>query len=950
MPTKTVKERDEEKDQDSPRSKQKHRHKSSRSTHKSKKEKASTPPQQSATSLSPTTKRRASVPETRSDRNTPSDSPPASKTSLPYPSFSKAHSKEAVGSRDNVAKPRLSSYYTPDPTDIEQGAKERDDRSRERRKSAAVAPPSPPETTVEDKAKMEEREREREPKLERIKPERKKTDLEKAAAELKRKLTRSSSSRDMPRLEKSESTRSRNSQREVLKEEGRSGPSSARNSKPGTPSKRRPKPVTIELVDDIASNPASNRSFRKVSSSSVHSSGAKSEAPTESTDSDATSIAPHQPNTLRPFTPQADRLSSSTLDADSEPKTPTASEPHYPPSRKETPAFSVGGRSDIFDESPMPPPPPPPPPPEMVAPRVDYLIRNGGLPQEVPRGILAAQPSSVPTQSAEAPNAVEKFFFPFYNVLDDYMKVISRNGSIAVATGYRSVARRLLDRLEAVFARDISSEACTCTICESSPTYGQETEEKQGVSWGEILEYVCGRQELPQWPPFVFDSFGSGLSRTEHVAPMQKLDIDVPEEFRAHYIRQSRKTKQTVDRWLESQPENPTSPPQDVDDETLTFAMLTRLESDQRPILKSLLGVAPTRPGSVAPTADGTATPLLLPDPTSLLQKTGFAIQRLYRLPTPPRDPESALYLLSNPQLHNTLATLAAVNDHEWEILISGRFDGFLRSGAEESPNPNTITAHPSRPTSAAPGYANHTISRGPTPSHHYINRPSTAAAGGSTTPYTPPSRGPTPFATRLQRQSQQQQSSANFSPASVGAPVALDEETEIATLAEVEREIFLGMEALEDAFEALHRKAEVVRSALRERGAGLAQASQRRRGGGGSMANSAHVSVLDARMGTPASCGVWAVEGESGTDDDGDATGSEWGDGADGQSELAPDDSASNISRSRVRRPRRRTERRKTPAPVEEEDEEADEADEAVDVVPGSQDVGRGKERRKVC
>lgn len=151
-------------------------------------------------------------------------------------------------------------------------------------------------------------------------------------------------------------------------------------------------------------------------------------------------------------------------------------------------------------------------------------------------------------------------------------------------------------------------------------------------------------------------------------------------------------------------------------------------------------------------------------------------------------------------------------------------------------------------------------------------------------------------------------------------------------------------MEALEDAFEALHQKAEVVRSALRERGAGLmAQASQRRRAVAGSM------SVLDPRMGTPASCGVWAVEGGESTDDDGDATGSEWGDGADGQSELAPDDSASNISRSRVRRPRRRTERRKTPAPVEEEDEEPDEGDEVVDVVAGGQDGGRGKERRKV-
>lgn len=57
------------------------------------------------------------------ERRASSTSPGASKTSLPYPSFSKAHSKEAVGSRDNVANPRLS-YYTPDPTDLEQGKKQ----------------------------------------------------------------------------------------------------------------------------------------------------------------------------------------------------------------------------------------------------------------------------------------------------------------------------------------------------------------------------------------------------------------------------------------------------------------------------------------------------------------------------------------------------------------------------------------------------------------------------------------------------------------------------------------------------------------------------------------------------------------------------------------------------------------------------------------------------------
>ena len=858
MPTK-IKER--ERDPDAPKPKEKHRHRSSRSTHKSKK--ASTPPEQSSSTTSPTTKRRASVPESKSDRVTPIDSPLASKTSLPYPSFSKEHSKEAVGSRENVVKPRLN-FYTPDPTDLEQGKKQVG--KEEKRKNATfAAPPSPPETSLEDKAKMDDR------KSDAVKGERRRTDLQKAADELKRRLTKSSSSVEMGKDRKSETARSRPSRRESTREEGKSAPASARNSKPGTPSKLRPKAVTVE-------DSSSATSYRKTSSS-VQSSSSKSEAPTISTDSDATSIAPDQPTTQRPSTPMvvmADRVSSSTLDADSEPKTPTASEPHPTPSRKETPALSFNGRpatADIFEESPMPPPPPPAP--DVSAPRVDYLLRNGGLSQEVPRGLLGAGQPLQPDMSVQpVANPVDTFFAPFNGILEDYMKVMSRNGSIAVATGYRSVARRLLDRLEAVFARDISSETCTCTLCQSSPTYGQESEERQGVSWGEILEYVCGRQELPQWPPFQFDNFGLGITSTEQAPPMQKLDIDVPEEFRAHYIRQSRKTKQSVDRWLDSQPANPTSPPQEVDDETLTFAMLTRLEPHQRPLFKSLLGVAPTRPASAAPVTNAPTPqpPLLSSDPTALLPKTGLAIQRLYRIPQPPRDPESALYLLTNPSLHNMLATLAAVSDQEWDILISGRFDGFLRSGADE-----------------------------PTPA-----------------PLPPPSRGPTPLVARTPQQSRATATpAATSSPATAGAPVALDEETEIAILAEVEREIYLGMEALEDAFENLHQKAENVRSALRERGAGLAQASQRRRCGSLS-------STLDARMGTPASVlGGWGAGGggngwESGTDDGGGGGGEDW----DVES-LAPDDSASNVSRTR--RPRRRVERR-TPALVEEEDEEEEE------------------------
>lgn len=822
------------------------------------------------------------IPELERRRTT--DSPAASRTSLAYPSFSKAHSKEAVGSRENVVNPRAS-YYTPDPTDLDRGKGSGSEAKLNDTTNIPPpprAPPSPPETTMDQKATMEK------VKGDTVKKERKGTDLQKHADDLKKKLRRTSSNAsDREKERQSHSSRSRTSSVRESGKEGDKVIKSARSSKPSTPSKLRPKVATVE--DSVSAT-----SLRR-SASSTQSSIVKSETSKGSTnDSDATSIAPNQPKVQRPVTPPAERDSSPATDPDSSPSTPTIAEPRLPPASKETPALSVlndYGAASALGESPMPPPPPPAL--DLPMPRVDYLMQNGGLPQSVPRSLLGA---GLPIQAPLPPPTVamqaEKFFGPLTKLLEDYTKVISRNGSLAVATGYRSVARRLLDRLEAVFARDISSETCTCIICQMSPLSEAELEDKRGVSWGEILEYVCGRQELPQWPAFMMDSTqaGLGISTPENVPPMQKLDVDVPEEFRDHYIRQSKKTKMTVDRWLDSQPQQPSSPPQDVDDETLTFAMLTRLEPEQRALFSSLAGVQPSRPPSTAPSAAEAAS--ISPE-SELLQKTGLAIQRLYRLSMPPRDPESAIYLLNNPAIHDVVATLAAISDPEWDILTSGRFDGFLRSGADDIP----VTTAPAPPPS-----------RGASRGSYLANRMATSSVPLSRGP-TPFSRGPTP------------------APASAGAPVALDEETEIAVLAEVEREIFLSMDHLEGAFEALHNKAEAVRQALRERGAGLAQANQRRRG----------IFDVDSMTGTPAShMGEGHRAWESETDDGFD----------DGMSEIAPDDSASNVSSSRRRRNKRRTERR-TPAPVEEEDEEED-AEEADDdgqeEAKGKKEKGHGK------
>jgi hypothetical protein len=484
-----------------------------------------------------------------------------------------------------------------------------------------------------------------------------------------------------------------------------------------------------------------------------------------------------------------------------------------------------------------------------------------------------------------------------------------------VATGYKSVARRLLDKLSQVFARDISSQKCDCVICKTTPQPTLSDEEDSGISWGEILEFVAGRRELPQWPPFTIApegaNLGLGLMNTLGglnfqggiTKPMQKLDVDVPEEYRDHYIRQNQKTKKAVQSWLSQQPDLPTSPPEEADEDTLMFAMMTKLDANQRNIFIALMHGQSTVSVSRAP------TPAERPrQPSNALQRTRKALQRLYRLDRAPRDSECAIYMLNNPHLHGMLATLAEVNEGEWDILVSGRFDGFLWSGAE-APFPPSASQYASPVASRAPSRA-----QNQTP----FSRNTTPFSGMSGFQ---PSRGPTPFSPLRNVVSpdnvfgQQQQSpffpSRGPTPALNGmgvappAPVQMDEDTEIAVLAEVERNILNDMERFEDAFEVLHSRAEHVRQLLRERSAGLSMQLQLRRGSNG---EGVHV-----RLDTPAS-GVTDFESEGeGEDDDGLAD----------LASLAPDDSASQISVNRRFRKRERQGKR-TPAPavVAEEDE----------------------------
>ncbi|KAK2755578.1 hypothetical protein FQN54_006518 [Arachnomyces sp. PD_36] len=831
-----------------------------------------------STSSSSRNKRRASMPgsDTVTGRSSAAASFLESRTSLPYPSFSKAHSKEAVGSREQF--PQKLSILTPDPTDLEDAEKEkragntttRNGNGRSRNNNDA--PPSPPLTSMEQPSP---RRGDTPDKSSKTSEEKSKSREGKTKVRVRPASTKSSSSTRKKGPEERTKTSSRTARPSTpVKAKSQDEPQRTSSHKTSSKSK-------LHDDDTELSQKRSSRSTRPASP--AQSSVTVTEAPAESAvDSDSTSIAPNQPTSYQ--TPTAPPENMYSNNHQSSPPTPTA---YDPASRRQTPQQVYMGNGGTTSHGSFPPPPPPAPQMPVTIPRVDYLLQNGGLGHHITRHLLgAAEPNSL-NQTLQPQAAVMRLFAPYNKLLDDYNQVMSRNGSLAVATGYRSVARRLLDRLEAVFARDISSETCRCVMCDPNE-YVDEC--PAGVSWGEVLELVSGRQELPNWPPFSIAASpqGLGISSASPNLPMQKLDIDIPEEYREHYERQSRKTKQAVDKWLSRQPDEETSPPDEVDEETLTFAILTHLDHEQRPMFSALLGIdsMPSAPSEEK----------LTPEP---LQLAGIAIQRLYRLTSPPRDSEAAIFMVSNPAIHNVLATVAAISNDEWDILVSGRFDGFLRSGAEDHFPPTTCASAPPRSASRNTNHSGFP-SRAPTPS--YVNgrpfRPASQPYGGSAVP----SRAPTPGG-------------------SLGAPIAMDEEAEIAALAEVERDIYLGMEALEDAFEALHCKAEMVRQLLRERGAGLTIANQSRR---------ASLGGVEARLGTPGSVDGNGPSWESSTDDGFD----------DGMSELAPDDSASNISSNRKRRPKRRNERRTTPALVEEDEEEY--------LNENSARVQRGSQRRR--
>ncbi|OTA58630.1 hypothetical protein K449DRAFT_415756 [Hypoxylon sp. EC38] len=863
--SKSERERDRERDKKGDRDSH-HHHKSHRSKHKS-----------STDGDSHTSSHRRH--RTKEEKEKEKDLPELSRTSLsssrislPYPSFSKAHSKESVLAYEDVGtSAHRADPLTPDTTDLGSEGLRRSKSAVESSASRKNAPkndrpPSPPETDL-----SEEKKRRSKTSTSRLREEQESgSDRPKSRTS---GVSRFSSKHD----DKSKlSTKSRASSQATTIQSPPAYP-------PPPPPPPPLPPLGLQIVNDGFSNLSDNK-----------------------TESTATSIAPKRRASSRtPRVPSpVEAEDSPDSIQDSSPKTPTVT-PQFPPPqtfpdekpspnvRFERPERPTPSATPATDFGPPPPPPPPPPPLNIQeVPRIDYLLQNGGLVHPIPKNFLSVIPRQNGTRPSNPPLAgAETLFAPFFNLLDQYQSVLQKQGSVAVATGHKSVARRLLDRLEDVFSRDLPPEGCTCIMCEKTP------EEHRGLGWGEVLERVGGRVEMPAWPPFDLASLSSNA--IENVADMPprpaspvKLDPDIAEEFRDHYLRQSKKVRSAVDRWMNNCAEAPAPAPSEIDDETLNFAILTNLDQEERPYFNALLtGARELQPAVRAP------TPMRKPR-SDFMVKTGLALQRIYRLPQAPRDAETAVFLVKYPFHHDLLATITDISPQEWEILVSGRFDGFLWSGADADDLMTPTAENPlSRGTTPANGFASPPPSRGPGMGMRHTPG---FGASRSTTPFSGMySRGTTP-ASFVSLSSSTATSHSR-------QPVSHDEEVEMAVLAEVEREIYQGMEALEDAFEKLHQRAETVRNALRQRNNGLLMSLQHRRAG--------RIDVLPHSGNSQGSeRPPWAVG-----DDDGGASESDWG-GDD--YDLAPEDSASNISSSRHRRPKRRNERR-TPAPIEEDDEE---------------------------
>ncbi|EPQ65362.1 hypothetical protein BGT96224_419 [Blumeria graminis f. sp. tritici 96224] len=423
-----------------------------------------------------------------------------SRCSLPYPTFNRAYSRQSVrATGDEAELPAVKPPITPNPTDLGSGEKSKSKlEGHVKNNSKNEMPPSPPETDVSEENKDVDHQSQAQNDSGRA---------EKSASKIS--LTSQTSKRDANSRLSASSKVSDNS-------------SCVKQSVPVSENDKDVK--SRESKPAAAAENLSNTSAASLGSHSVE------EKIKESPAEENSSVSTHQSsNPSHNFTvPSTKSVSSQFIQHDA----PTAASKID--SSQSIPSFLP---SDLA----------------VKAPCVDYLMRNGGLARSVPKSLIAPVSKSTSQQSTRQPPlvpiSVDRIFSSCFSLLEQYETVLSKNGSLAVATGYRSVARRLLDRLEVIMGRDLSTEGCKCIMCQHPDL--APAEKPKGLGWGEVLEWSAGRKELPSWPAFNLALLGVkpvdclDLSQQYPARPGSpvKIDPDVAEELREQYLLQSKKTK-----------------------------------------------------------------------------------------------------------------------------------------------------------------------------------------------------------------------------------------------------------------------------------------------------------------------------------------------------------------------------------------------------------------------
>jgi hypothetical protein len=296
---------------------------------------------------------------------------------------------------------------------------------------------------------------------------------------------------------------------------------------------------------------------------------------------------------------------------------------------------------------------------------IDYLILNGSLDAPVSENFHPYQEPNSLTPSPRSDLPVAEVFANLNHLLDAYLRILSNGGSMAVGTGYQSVARKLLQQVGGVFARDVGVD---------------------GVDWSDILGYIRGETQKPCLCVLPVKGLLHNNIDTATVLsgaePNQDLALQPTKELAESVVAGVKEKTATgkVEEWLEEvekvlrRQQPPPSPTLSTMSEEIEY------EYEDEVVTQIIEGILPT------PVQIDVFRSYLADRP--YLAATKSALMRMYPQHTPVSitKPIVALYLLLHPELHPVLKAIGGLSDAEMELISSGRFDGFLDGSSNAVP------------------------------------------------------------------------------------------------------------------------------------------------------------------------------------------------------------------------------------------------------------------------